>query len=379
MKIGIHALWADSDPLGGLAVFLGTLIENLGYVDRENSYTVYYARRSANNAYLPLHFEKRVLWPASSWIGIPLSLPLELLRRPVDLLHVLAVAPPKCPVPFVQSIHDLDYRLNPEFYPKLIRYRLSVLVPLTARRAVKIMTTSEFSKKCLTRLYGIPEEKVVVIYHSIHPKYSVLQDRGELQRFRAERTVPERYILYVGKIQARKNIPRLLQAFHILKKERKLPHKLVIVGKWTWSSEEIVETLKRLDLGSEVVFTGELPVQDLVFYYNLAELFVFPSLSEGFGIPPLEAMACGLPVVASNATSIPEVVGDAGMLVSPFDVSGLAQAMFDVLTSTELRSELVTRGFKQVARFSNRRFAEQTLAVYEEAYRKSRQRGSAAA
>lgn len=367
MKIGIHALWADSDSLGGLATYLATLVANLGHVDRSNSYVVYYAdSRTARNDYVPPHFRTRVLWPPSSWIGIPISLPLELLSRPVDLLHVIAVAPPVCPVPFVQTIHDVDYELNPGFYPWSIRVRLSRLVPSTSRRARKILTTSEFSKKCITKFYGIPEEKIVVTYHGVHPKYRRVEDPDALRRLRSDYSIPDRFILYVGKIQARKNISRLLRAFHILKREWLFPHTLVLVGRRTWSSSEIMETLKELNLAEDVLFLGEKPIEELLLFYTAAELFVFPSLSEGFGIPPLEAMACGTPVVASNATSIPEVVGDAALLVNPFDVKELAQGMRDALTQDQLRSELISRGLKRVTMFSNRQLAEKTLEVYNE-------------
>jgi glycosyltransferase involved in cell wall biosynthesis len=373
MRIGIHALWSDRDPLGGLATYLATLIENLGRVDAENDYTVYYTHSSAirSSDYLPSRFQKRILWPASRWFGLPVGLPLELMRRPVDLLNVLAVAPPICPVPFVQTLHDVDYLLNPGFYPSSIRFRLSVLVPYTARRAVRITTTSEFSKKCIVDYYGIPEEKVTVTYHGVSPIFRKIDDPEGVARFRAKHKLPERYLLYVGKIQARKNISRLLEAFHILKRERGLPHKLVIVGKRTFASAEIMQTLEKLDLQDDVVFTGEQTADELLYFYNLADLFVFPSLSEGFGIPPLEAMACGTPVVASSATSIPEVVGDAGVLVDPFDVRKLAAAIFDVATVESLREDLVARGFKRVGLFSNRRLAEQVVKVYTDAYRES--------
>jgi glycosyltransferase involved in cell wall biosynthesis len=369
MRIGIHALWMDTDPLGGLASYLATLISNLGIIDSRNDYSVYFghARALRRSPFLPSRFRPVVLQPRSSWIQIPVSLPLELLRAPVDLLHTLAVAPPWCPVPFVQTINDLDWELNPQFYPRAIRVRLSLLVPRSARRARRILTISEFSKKCLIERYAIPEEKIVVAYHGVDASFRVIEDPGPVERVRRKFQTGDTYILYVGKLQRRKNITRLLRAYHRLRREHGIPHRLVLVGRRTFTSEEIFATLKDLELGDDVVVTGEVDLEDLVRLYNGASLFVFPSLSEGFGIPPLEAMACGVPVVASSATSVPEIVGDAAVTFDPYDVAAMAGAMHGVLTDEGLRRDLVARGFKRVATFSNRSLAETSLRVYEEA------------
>lgn len=373
MKIGIHSLWMDSDPHGGVATYLKTLLVNLGQIDKENDYRIYYTGPGSlsDREYLPARFHTQLLWPSSLWIEIPISLPLELLRRPVDLLHVLVVAPPVCPIPFVQTLNDVTFETHPEVYPKSIRWRLSRLVRMSARRARRILTVSDYSKKCIMEAYGVPEERIVVTYHGVNPRYRPVEDPEARERVRTRYSIPEKFILYVGKLQARKNIARLLRAFHILKRERQLPHKLVLVGKQTWMSSDMTTTVEELDLHDEVVLIGEVPLEDLVLFYNAAELFVFPSLCEGFGIPPLEAMACGTPVVASNATSLPEVVGDAGILVDPYDFTAMSQAMYDVLTSEDLRKELASRGLKRVSAFSSERMAEQVLEVYREAVRTS--------
>lgn len=370
MKIGINGLWMDSDPSGGAVTYLANLIENLGNIDKENSYTIYYAHsRALKNGYkLSPHFQARVLWPSSHWIEIPISLPLELIRRPIDLLHVPVLAPPVCPCPFVQTIYDLDWELYPEVFPKLKKYRLSKLVPLTAKKAIKIITISEFVKKCVVDFYGIPEEKITVAYPGINSQYRRIEDHKTIKKIRNKYNISGKFILYVGKLQARKNTPRLLKAFHILKREKRLPHKLVLVGRKTFLSSEIFTTIKELDLQDDVIITGIVPLEELPIFYSAAELFTFPTLSEGFGIPPLEAMACGTPVVASNAASLPEVVGEAGIMINPYKVEELAQAMYDVLTNDHLKKELISRGLKQVKAFSYKKMAEQVLNVYNEAF-----------
>jgi glycosyltransferase involved in cell wall biosynthesis len=360
----------DKDPNGGCAAYLRHLIENLGYLDTENSYTIYYAHpRALNNRnYLSPQFKTRVLWPSSSWIEIPISLPVQLLFKPVDVLHAPVLGPPICPCPIVQTIHDVDWERHPNLFPRTIRLRLSKLVRLTAKKAKKIITVSEFVKKCIMDIYNIAEEKIVVTHHGIDPQYKPIEDPKAIENVRLKYNIDCRFILYVGKLQARKNIPRLLKAFYILKRERHLPYKLVLVGRKTWLSSDIISTLNELRLQDEVIFTGEVPLKELLLFYNAADLFVFPSLCEGFGIPPLEAMACGTPVVASNETAIPEVVGDAGILVNPYNVEELAQAMSDVLTSENLKKDLISRGLKRITAFSYKKMAEKVIEVYTEVF-----------
>jgi len=172
-------------------------------------------------------------------------------------------------------------------------------------------------------------------------------------------------VLYVGKLQARKNLVRLLEAFDRVVRDRGFPHKLVLVGKRTWMSDEIFAALERLPSRERVVVAGEVPFDDLVALYGAATAFAFPSLAEGFGLPLIEAMACGAPVVSSNATSLPEVAGDAGLLFDPLDVDAIAKALADVLGSESLRRTLAQRGLARVAQFSNRRMAADTLAAYD--------------
>jgi glycosyltransferase involved in cell wall biosynthesis len=358
----------DSDPLGGFAGAYSLLIENLGKLDTRNRYTIYYPHRVAldNTRLLPNNFRSRVLWPSSSWFQIPVSLPLEVLRRPVDVLHLNTVSPPFCPAPYILTLNDVDFALNPEHYPKPVRVRLSKLVPPSARRARKLLTASEFSKKCIVQFLGIEDERIVVLHQGIHSSYRRIENTEWCEQIRAKYQIRGKFVLYVGKLQARKNVGRLLKAFHILKTERKLEHTLILVGGRSFSFPSIVETIEDLRLQDAVRIQGEVPFDDLIMLYNTADLFVFPSLSEGFGLPPLEAMACGCPVVTSNATAVPEVVGDAALKVDPYNVEELAQAMYDVVSSPGLREDLVARGLKRVRMFSNLGWAEKTLRVYEE-------------
>ncbi len=354
--------------MGGIATYWTALFEHLGAVQPATRYTVYFNDRAAMaRAELPEGFVRRRLWPASRWIEIPVSLPLELYRRPVDLLHAQTLAPSLCPAPFVLTVNDLAWETNPEVFPSAIRLRLRKLVPASARRARLILTVSDFTKKCLVDFYGLDERKIAVAYHGIASVYRPVRDPAALERIRTKHKLPDRFILYVGKIQARKNLPRLVAAFASLVRETGLPHHLVLVGKRTWTSEETFAAIDSLGMSGRVIVPGEVPLDELPLLYAAAEVFVFPSLAEGFGLPPLEAMACGTPVVSSNATSLPEVVGDAGILVDPYDVDALARAILEVVSSESLRRELGEKGIARAGKFSNRRMAELTHAAYEEA------------
>lgn len=368
LKIGIDVRWIGREANGGLATYLKALITHLGSADSVNRYTVYFpdARAQADTDYLPPHFKTTVLRPASPWIQLPIGLPWELVRRPVDILHVIAVAPPVCPVPIVQTLNDVAWETNPELFPKLMRLRLSMLVPLTAKHARKIITVSEFSKKEIMKFYGIPDEKIVVTYHGVDPVYQPCQDTNALAGLREKYGIAKDFILYVGKIYARKNLARLVRAFATLKRDTALPHQLVLVGNQTWLSDEILTAVRELGRENEILLVGEVPLADVPLFYSAASLFVYPSLCEGYGLPPLEAMACGTPVVASNATSIPEVVGDAAVLVDPYDERALAKAMFDVLNQPGLSQQLIERGFKRVRDLSSHVMATQVIDLYRE-------------
>jgi glycosyltransferase involved in cell wall biosynthesis len=162
----------------------------------------------------------------------------------------------------------------------------------------------------------------------------------------------------------------LIQAFHNLKNKERLPHKLVIAGKKGWLYREIFKTVDTLGLAGDVKFTGHVPWEDLPFLYNLAEIFVYPSFYEGFGLPPVESMACGCPVITSNTSSLPEVVGDAGILIDPRDKEGLSKAIHETITDDDLRRRMRTKGLQRAKRFSWERCARETLKVYEEVYEK---------
>jgi glycosyltransferase involved in cell wall biosynthesis len=271
----------------------------------------------------------------------------------------------------VLTVHDLIFALFPEHHLPMNQWFLGQFMPIFVRRADAIVTVSECSKRDLLQLYGTRESKITVIPEGVDERFHVDPGPEAVATIRQKYGLVDPFILYVGTIEPRKNLITLLEAFKRLQVTG-CNLKLVIAGRAGWLYQPFFDRLKALGLGDTVRLLGYVPDVDLPALYRAAEVFVFPSLYEGFGLPPLEAMACGTPVVCSNASSLPEVVGDAGLLVPPDDVAGLAAAIGRVLTDPALRAELSARGRERAARFTWEEAARRTLEVYRRISREHR-------
>ena len=260
------------------------------------------------------------------------------------------------------TVHDLIFRRYPAHHKRLNRWYLNATMPLFCRRAGHIIAVSEQSKRDVIEAYGIPPEKITVIYEAADPRFCP-QPAETVAAVRARYGLPERYLLFVGTIEPRKNLGRVLTAFERLHAEG-LTDALVIVGKRGWLYDDFFARLEGSPAKQAVIFPGFVPDADLPAVYAGAQALAFPSEFEGFGLPVLEAMACGTPVVCSNTSSLPEVTGDAALLVDPLDVDALTEALRRVLSEPSLAADLRARGLAQAARFSWARAAEETLAVY---------------
>jgi glycosyltransferase involved in cell wall biosynthesis len=302
--------------------------------------------------------------PGTSLLRIPLGIPNAIRRHRSDVLHVSYVAPPLVACPTVVTVHDLSYLAYPQSLSPRARFILTTLVPLSVRRAARVIAVSRFTRDDLVRRYGIAEDKISVIHEAAGPAFRVLDDPKSKQ-LPAGVTVP--FVLAVGNLEPRKNLARLIEAFAAAAREPGVTAKLVLVGKAKGESALLPQLVEQHGLRGRVVFTGFVEEEDLVLLYNRAAVFVYPSLYEGFGLPPLEAMASGCSVVASNVSAMPEVLGDAALLVDPTSTQALAEAIGNVLQRDELARDLRARGFKQAARYSWAKAAEQTRAVYRDA------------
>jgi glycosyltransferase involved in cell wall biosynthesis len=256
------------------------------------------------------------------------------------------------------------YERFPEFFTKADLYRNKIGVPWSCRRADHIITVSESSKRDLVELYGLNPERITVTYLGAGAGYRPLDKVEAKERLRQRYQIKGDFILYVGAIQPRKNIPRLLSAFARLKLKHDLPHKLVIVGPKAWLPGEAFRCLEEHPRRDEITVTGYVPQEDLPYFYNAASLFVYPSICEGFGLPVVEAMACGTPTITSRVSSLEEIAGDAAVLVDPCDDVGLASAIDKVLSDSLLREKLRSLGLARSKEFSFHKMAEQTQAIY---------------
>ena len=368
MKIGYFAPMSGLKA-GGPETYDTCLARGLAGIDASNDYTIYCTTPNAVNSFAvqQSNFRYKTLTPSSRWISIPLSLPLELIRKPVDLFHATYVPPPFFPGKLIFTLLDLSPFSNPELYPPAIRMRLQFLLKTAVKRAQWVVSISEFSKQCLLERFGFPEERAVVTHLGVDPRCKVIEDRELVKHKLAHYGVTGPYAVYIGRLQARKNINRLLEAFHRAKQDGKIPHKLVFVGRRSWEANEIFETVKRLNLEEHLIHTDYVPADDLVYFYNGADALLYPSIFEGFGIPVIEAMACGTPVLTSNTTSLPEVAGNAAVLVDPLSVDAIADGIHDILTDETLRGRLRRDGLERASEFSWQKTAEKTLQVYKRA------------
>jgi glycosyltransferase involved in cell wall biosynthesis len=285
---------------------------------------------------------------------------------PVDLMHDLGASlafSARMPFKKVVNIHDLASLILPH-----ITWRGRISYLLLGRRLVKrvdkITTVSESSKRHIIQFLKASPDRVEVVYNGVGSQYAP-RPAAEIARFKKEKSVDFPFLLYLGVLQPRKNIPTLLRAYAKLKASG-LKHHLVIAGGKGWHYEEIFRLVGELRLENDILFTGHVPDADVPLWYGAADLFVFPSIFEGFGIPPLEAMACGTPVVTTNVSSLPEVVGDAALTVDPHNVEALAGAIHRLLHDVDLRTRLREMGFARARMFTWERAAEKTLRIYDQ-------------
>jgi glycosyltransferase involved in cell wall biosynthesis len=270
------------------------------------------------------------------------------------------------PVSTIVTVHDMSLRLYPQCHP-LRRVLLNrPLMHVAIRQAAAIVTVSESARRDLLRLHGIAADRVSVVHEAASPAFHPMTDRSTLQRVRTRYRLPARFVLYVGTIEPRKNLSRLVEAFAQARR-RGIPHHLVCVGPYGWSSRDLTARIGRLGITDAVHFTGYAPFEDLPAIYNLGELFVFPSLYEGFGLPVVEAMASGTPVITSNTSSLGEIAADAAFTVDPTSTEAIADALVGVASHDALRRELSARGLRRAAAFSWTQTAKEMLAVYHRA------------
>jgi len=380
MRIALNAhllSFAATYRGAGISRSIANLLRGLQAVDAQNEYTVFLGTRQVPVGFLTapnFHPALSLLptaWPPARILWEQVVQPIELARRRSHLLHALAyVLPLAWSGPSVVTVYDLSFWRTPERFPAAQRLYLSTLTSLSVRRAARVIAISASTKRDVVELLGVPAERVRVVHLAIEEEFRPVTDTAALADLRRRRGLPEHMILYVGTLEPRKNLVTLLEAYARCRDEASpgspLPP-LVLAGGKGWGYEAIFAAVERLGLGEAVLFPGFVPHGELPLWYSAADVFVYPSLYEGFGLPVLEALACGTPVITSNVSSLPEVAGEAGLLVDPTDAVALAEALCRVWGDADLRQEMRTRGLAQAARFSLTALGRQTLAVYQEA------------
>ena len=361
MKVGV---FTDNIHLGspGLGRYTRNLVEQLLALDSGFEYLL------VHRGDHPYYHDKphlRVRDVGVKILGKQVLVPLQLAGRGLDLVHDTYHFPPfLAPSAYrrVMTIADTTpFFLSTHTWRNRLAHHL--LVRRLAHRAHHVVTISESSRQDIVRLLAIPPERVSVTYLAADERYRPLDDPERTRTVRARHRLPERFLLYVGTLEPRKNLSRVIAAFQRVA-DRVRDCSLVLVGPRGWKDAEVLAAARPLEEQGRLVRLGQVPEEDLSALYGLAEALVYPSLYEGFGLPVLEAMQCGCPVITSNVSSLPEVAGDAGLLVPPDSVQAIAGAMERVLSSAELRAAMGERGIKRARRFSWRRCAEETLDVY---------------
>jgi glycosyltransferase involved in cell wall biosynthesis len=306
---------------------------------------------------------------ASPYRRLLFDLPSALRRHKADLLHITYMAPPWPGFRYVASIHDVIFKIHPEWFSRRDRIVLGAGISRSVRQARAILTLSEHSRRDIHAIYGAPLDRIHAIPLAPDSIFFAPPNPADVEQTRRARGISDPYILAVGSLQPRKNLVRLVRAFASAKKARPSPHKLVLVGKPAWPKSELEAAIRASGMESEIVFTGYVSDAELVRLYYGAAFFVYPSLYEGFGLPIVEAMACGIPVITSKTSCMPEIAADAAILIDPWSESDIASAIDKLRFDVNLRRSLAERGRQRARQFSWEKTAAATRNVYELAVR----------
>jgi glycosyltransferase involved in cell wall biosynthesis len=372
LRIGFDATPAVRQ-VGGIGRYTRELLRALAEADGQSVYRLFYASPPGAPRQplpdLPSNFSVRSLpfddvWFARVWHRAQLPLPVDWITGPIDLFHSpdFTLPPTRRGTRSLLTVHDLSFVRDPESALPVLRAYLNKVVPRSVARADHVLADSAATRSDLMELYGTPPGKISVLYSGVNAAFKPIRDATLLQAARARYGLGDGpFILAVGTLQPRKNYARLIQAFAELR-EKELA--LVIAGGRGWLYEQIFAEVERLGLGRRVIFPGFVADEDLPALYSAAAVLAYPSIYEGFGLPILEAFACGTPVVSSNASCLPEVAGQAALLVAPTDIAALAEGLARALSDTALRAQMTAAGLARARIFTWQGAAQQLLEHY---------------
>lgn len=376
MKIGIDIRLIGKKQTGSESVVFN-LVKNLAKIDSENKYLLFTDTDDATVLqYVILNLEignknnfKIIsLKTANKFVWNAWTLPHYLRENLLDVYHTQYILPFFVPkrTKLITHIHDISFNFYPQFIKWADLFFLKTLIPWSIRKAAKVITVSEASKQEIMKYYHVPEEKIDVVYNSIGENFSKNYSADDLAKMKGKYNLPEKFLLYIGTLQPRKNIPFLVRAFARMK-EGMPEYKLVLVGQRKAHNydQEIDTVIEGLKLQKSVVFPGYIETADLPTIYQMADVFVFPSLFEGFGIPLLEAMASGTPVAASDIPVFREVAKEAAEYFDPESLDELMKVVYNISINPELKNKLINSGQARIKFFSWAKSAEKLLGIYQ--------------
>ena len=378
MKIGIEAQRIFRKKKHGMDMVALELIRNLQQIDKENEYVIFVKpdedntiiKETANFKIVELQGGAYPMWEQ-------VALPKAALKHGCQVLHCTSnTAPLFCKIPLVITLHDIIYmessainiiRSSGSNYQKFGNIYRRLIVPKLVRKSKKIITVSNFEKDCIGKFFGMQNDnRLTTVYNGVSEYFQPVTDAGILKAVKEKYNLPDNYVFFLGNTHPKKNTKGALAAFSQFLKQTGSDMKLVMIDYDKTELEKLLQEIGDVELMSKIVLTGYIVNQDLPAIYAQSQLFLYPSLRESFGIPLIEAMACGVPVITSNTSSMPEIAGDAAILIDPYKPEEITAAMIKIVNDNNLRTAMIKDGIVQAAKFSWKAMAQDVLKIYTE-------------